>query len=783
VILFLKFCFSIYTNQTRTMKKLLSIIIAICALSYSVFGQCGSGPVLTVNNPSFEGPTQPHLTPPGWDICMPGVTPDTQPGSWGVNLPPSNGNSYIGLVYAPSINWQEGAGQTLSSPMIAGTTYSFTIDLATPASANPSTGIILPPWCEQLQLWGGMSGVNSGCDQAELLWTSPVVTNTTWQTYNLVFTPTSNWNHILFNIYAVLPACTDGQYIMMDNMSPISPMADVANFSADSVCIGSTTHFTDHSVSLSGSITNWNYNFGDGSPNSTLQNPTHVYTTPGTYNVTLTTYSNVPCTTTVVKPIIVFPLPTVTATANPPALCSGLAVTLTAAGATTYAWSNGIGTGNPVVVNPNTTTTYTVTGTANGCTGSTTVTVNMGILSVSGQVVNHVSCFNGANGSASVSILSGTPPYTYAWSPSGGNGSTASGLTAGTYVVTVNDSLGCQDTAMITIAEPPLLSANITDSLNVMCYSGSTGSATVTASGGTLPYTYNWSPAGGSSNVALNLIAGVYYVTVTDSKGCTATDQVTIHQSPAITIALTPNDETCQNSCNGSIVSIVNGGIPPYTYLWNTNPSQTTSGATGLCSGSYTVSVTDSLHCVATASTSVSVSSAVTADFTANPPTGVIPLTVNFYYSGTGADTYYWDFGDGSTGTGLNPSHIYTHDGSYTVILTVYSAAPDSCTDTYTIVITAILPSVLVVPNVFTPNADGFNDEFKPEQVAIKTLHAIVYDRWGKKIAEWNDPDGSWNGRTKNGQNCADGTYYYILEAEGFDAVKYNLNGTITLMR
>jgi gliding motility-associated-like protein len=765
------------------MKKLLSIIVALSAFTFSAMAQCGSGPVLTVNNPSFEGPTQPHLTPPGWDICMPGVTPDTQPGSWGVTLPPSNGSSYIGLVYAPSINWQEGAGQTLSSPMIAGTTYSFTIDLATPASADPATGIVLPPWCEQLQLWGGMSGVNSGCDQAQLLWTSPVVTNTTWQTYNLVFTPTSNWDHILFNIYAVLPACTDGQYIMMDNMSPISPMADVADFSADSICIGSTTHFTDHSVSLSGTITNWNYNFGDGSPNSTQQNPLHLYTTPGTYNVTLTTYSNVPCTTTVVKPVIVFAMPTVTATANPPALCSGSPVTLTAAGATSYTWSNGLGTSNPLVVNPTTTTTYTVTGNANGCTGSTAVTVNTGVLSVSGHVVNQVACFGGANGSASVSILSGTPSYTYVWSPSGGNGSTATGLTAGTYVVTVNDSLGCQDTAMVIIAQPTEVMAVISGHTDVACYGDSTGSAIVTASGGTPAYLYQWTPLGGTASTGHNLPEGNYIITVTDANGCTATNSVSITQSPTLTLTLTPNDETCQSSCNGSITSVAGGGHPPYTYLWNTVPPQTTSGATNLCSGNYTLTVTDSLHCTISANAAVSVSSAVTADFGANPPTGVIPLTVNFYYSGNGASTYNWDFGDGTTGTGLNPSHIYTVDGSYTVILAVSSGPPDYCSDTFSLVITAILPSVLVVPNVFTPNGDGYNDVFKPEQVAIKTLHAIVYNRWGDKIAEWNDAEGSWDGRTKNGQVCADGTYYYILEAEGFDAVKYNLNGTITLIR
>ncbi len=261
------------------MKRLCFIVFIIGFCNSFVLGQCGSGPVLTVNNPSFEGTPQAHVTPTGWDICMPGVTPDTQPGFWGCTLPPSNGNSYIGLVYQPSTGWQEGAGQTLSSPMVAGITYNFTIDLATMASADPATGIILPPHCVQLQLWGGMSGVNSGCDKSELLWTSPQVNNFTWQPYNLTFTPTSNWDHILFLIYTTLPACSDGQYLLMDNMSPISPIADVTDFSADTVCVGDITTFTDHSVSISGTLTNWTWDFGDGSPVSNLQNPTHTYAT------------------------------------------------------------------------------------------------------------------------------------------------------------------------------------------------------------------------------------------------------------------------------------------------------------------------------------------------------------------------------------------------------------------------------------------------------------------------------------------------------------------------
>jgi hypothetical protein len=177
-------------------------------------------PLLGIMNPSFEGTPTAHVLPPYWGKCMPGVTPDTQPGFWGVNLPASDGNSYLGFVNQPSTGWQEGASQTLSSPMLVGEKYNYSIDLATMASADPSTGIELPPYCGQLQVWGGMSTVNSGCDQSQLLWTSPVITNTVWQSYIVSFTPDSAWDRILFVIYTPLPACTDGQYILLDNFAP-----------------------------------------------------------------------------------------------------------------------------------------------------------------------------------------------------------------------------------------------------------------------------------------------------------------------------------------------------------------------------------------------------------------------------------------------------------------------------------------------------------------------------------------------------------------------------------
>ncbi|NVO03300.1 MAG: T9SS type A sorting domain-containing protein [Bacteroidetes bacterium] len=165
-------------------------------------------------NPSFEGTPTPHITPPYWNICMPGTTPDTQPGSWGITLPASNDSTYIGLVEDDSIVWVEGATQQLLTPILQGHSYFFTLDLAT----TTVVGSGIDPGDVELQLYGGNGG-NSGCDCTELLWSSGNVTNLTWQTHIATFVPTNTYSQMLFLIHSL--DSTKKPYIMVDNLSGI----------------------------------------------------------------------------------------------------------------------------------------------------------------------------------------------------------------------------------------------------------------------------------------------------------------------------------------------------------------------------------------------------------------------------------------------------------------------------------------------------------------------------------------------------------------------------------
>ena len=132
----------------------------------------------------------------------------------------------------------------------------------------------------------------------------------------------------------------------------------------------------------------------------------------------------------------------------------------------------------------------------------------------------NVSCNGGSNGVGTVTPSGGVGPYSYIWVPQGGSAATASGLPAGTYNVIISDGTTSL-TQPVTIVEPSLLGGNVskTDATSALA---ADGSATVTASGGTAPYTYSWAPSGGTAATATGLTQGAYSVTVTDDNGCVA---------------------------------------------------------------------------------------------------------------------------------------------------------------------------------------------------------------------------------------------------------------------
>ncbi len=204
-----------------------------------------------------------------------------------------------------------------------------------------------------------------------------------------------------------------------------------------------------------------------------------------------------------------------------------------------------------------------------------------------------------STGSATVSGITGGSgaPYTYTWSPVGGNAATASGLAAGNYSVTIQDVAGCSLTKTVLIAAlNPTLSVT-TGSL--LCGNLSNGTASVSISGGAGgPYTYTWSSSPVQTTAtASNLTAGSYNVIVKGASGCVATNTFTINK-PTLTIVTNSTSCVGGQQTGGATVTAVNGGVGPYIYSWDAYSSSSVSSITGLDAGTYTVNVTDANSCI-----------------------------------------------------------------------------------------------------------------------------------------------------------------------------------------
>jgi hypothetical protein len=379
------------------------------------------------------------------------------------------------------------------------------------------------------------------------------------------------------------------------------------------------------------------------------------------------------------------------------------------AGGYSYNWTPGNPTGDGTVsVTGLTAGTWTCTVTdANSCTATQTFNITQPTAIVlNANTQTNISCFGGTNGAASVTpATGGAGGYTYNWTPGNPTGDgtvSVTGLTAGTWTCTVTDANSCTATRTFSITSPAALVVTPASQTNILCNGGSNGAASVTVSGGTTAYSYNWTPGnptGDGTASVTGLTAGTWTCTVTDANSCTAAATFSITAPTAIVASISSTPTACTSNTGTATVSGVSGGAGSYTYSWA--PSGGTSAtATALAAGTYTCTITDANACTITRT--VTVGGVAAPTLTPLSQTNVScfggsngAACVNAATGGTAPYTYNWTpgnpTGDGTTCvTGLTA-------GTWTCTVT----DANGCTAVVVFNITS--PSAIVLTATATP--------------------------------------------------------------------------------
>ncbi|MBK9798913.1 MAG: choice-of-anchor L domain-containing protein [Bacteroidetes bacterium] len=414
----------------------------------------------------------------------------------------------------------------------------------------------------------------------------------------------------------------------------------------------------------------------------------------------------------------------------------------------------------------------------NGCTNGVggqcvTLTQPNGNLTATVSSSAPVSCFGQANGTATAVASGGTAPYTYTWNSSPiQNTATATNLSPNTYTITIRDINACVATNTVTITQPSAaLSAAITSQTNVFCNGGATGSATVTPSGGTLPYTYTWSN-GQFTQTATGLAAGTYNVVVKDVRNCSATVPVVITQpTTALGASITAQSNVlCKGEASGSATAAGSGGSGAYTYSWSNG--QLTATATGLAAGVYSVNVFDNNGCTVPVNLSVTITEpALVFSAVLGPKNNVLckgecngSATVNAS-GGSGSYTYTW------TTTPVQNTATASNlcAGSYQV--TVRDA--NGCATPVVINVSITEPTNALGGTISNTNISCFGGSNGTVTVS-PTGGSGVYDY------SWNGPGGAFVNNSPNASGLIAGVYTVQVFDRNGCTVPFVLQATIT---
>ena len=279
--------------------------------------------------------------------------------------------------------------------------------------------------------------------------------------------------------------------------------------------------------------------------------------------------------------------------------CDGTASVIAVNGVPPYSylWTNGATSANATgLCSGNNSVVITD---LSGCTDTNgVITSSPTQISVFPDSVINASCNGNCDGAIYLNITGGSSPYSYNWIPGVSTGPIATNLCVGSYTAIVQDFNGCTESNVFVVNEPLLLVASgFTTPTNC---GDSSGTAQVSAIGGTFPYAYLWNDINAqTTDTATGLVAGSYQVTVTDNNGCIIIIPFSVVNlyAPVFIDSIKSTDVVCYGDASGTVTVAAGNGASPYAYSWNDPSAQTNSSATGLFAGTYTVLVTDTNGC------------------------------------------------------------------------------------------------------------------------------------------------------------------------------------------
>jgi gliding motility-associated-like protein len=638
---------------------------------------------------------------------------------------------------------------------------------------------------------------------------------------NVLQNPTNGYASAGTYTVELLVTTTNGCKDSITMQVVVNPIP-VANFSVAPVCLGTPSVFYDSSSVITGSITNWQWDFGDALGTSNAQNPTYTYAAAGTYAVTLTVTSDSGCIHTYIDSAVVSPMPTAAFTTNNVCLNTAASFTDTSNpnGGTITSWEwdfNGDNITDDVNQHP--TNFFPAAGVYNvqlivssaaGCADTIVNPITIHPMPTAAFTFNN-ECFGTAIGFTDNSAVATGNITNWNWDFGNLNTSTlqnpsenyaAEGVYTVQLIVTTDN--GCKDTISHQVEVYPIPVVNFTPTDVCLNFATQFNDLTTVSNTYTTNNIVNWYWDFGDGLGTSNLqnptytynMEGVYqaYLVVTSNHGCTDSLMLNVTVNPLPQISFDAPTDGCAPVCmtfvNNS--NITSGLIS--TWAWDFGDGNTASAMnpshcfennshSSVSTFDITLTGTSDKGCVTTLMqpSMITAYPMPLANFTFGPqPTDIYDKEITFVDQSIVGSVWTWDLGDGASSTQQNPIHEYADSGTF--VVTLFMENQYGCKDTAQKTVVIKPTYAIWIPNTFTPDGDGNNDFFFVKGYGIVELQTLVFDRWGVLLYEGYLLDSKWNGSYKGNMSIED-TYVYKVRARDVFNEWHEYIGKITLLK